>query len=105
MTAGALAPLPSYAHGVGTQPLLGQTIGENLRAAVERVPDHDALVVRSQGVRLTYRPFWDVTDLAARALLARGVAKGDRVGIWAPNRSEWPIVQYATARVGAILVN
>src|SRR4051794_10670340 len=104
MTAGAQTPLLSYAHGTSATPLLGQTIGDNLRATTERVPDAEALVVRSQGVRLTYRQFWDVTDRAARALLALGVGRGDRVGIWAPNRYEWPVVQYATARVGAVLV-
>src|SRR5438270_7922602 len=97
--------LPSYTHGVDPRPLLGQTIGENLRASTERFPDRDALIVRSQNVRLSYRQFWDLTDRAARALLALGVQKGDRVGIWAPNRYEWPVVQYATARAGAILVN
>src|SRR5438270_7652036 len=97
--------LPSYTHGVDPRPLLGQTIGENLRASTERFPDRDALIVRSQNVRLSYRQFWDLTDRAARALLALGVQKGDRVGIWSPNRYEWPVVQYATARLGAILVN
>lgn len=95
----------SYAHGTSAVPLLGETIGENLRRTVERVPEHDALVVRSQGYRATYRQLWErVTDVA-RGLLARGVAKGDRVGIWSPNRYEWVIAQYAAARAGAILVN
>jgi fatty-acyl-CoA synthase len=95
----------SYAHGPGPVPLLGETIGENLRRTVERFPDRDALVVRSQRYRATYRQLWNETSVAARALLASGVEAGDRVGIWAPNRYEWVIVQYATARVGAILVN
>jgi len=99
------AALPSYSHGACTTPLLGQTIGENLRAAVERFPDREAIVVCSQRLRLTYRQFWDLTDGAARAFLAAGVQKGDRVGIWSPNRFEWPAIQYATARIGAILVN
>jgi fatty-acyl-CoA synthase len=97
--------VPSYAHGASATPLLGQTIGENLRATVARFPDREALVVCSQRVRLTYRQFWDLTDRAARAFLAAGIKKGDRVGIWSPNRFEWPVIQYATARIGAILVN
>jgi len=95
----------SYAHGSGAVPLLGETIGENLRRTVEHFPDRDALVVRSQRYRATYRQLWDETTVVARALLASGVAAGDRVGIWAPNRYEWVVTQYASARVGAILVN
>ena len=95
----------SYSHGTSPIPLLGETIGENLRRTVERVGDHEALVVRHQGYRATYREFWEQTGLAARGLLARGVRKGDRVGIWSPNRYEWVVIQYATARIGAILVN
>jgi fatty-acyl-CoA synthase len=98
-------PVPSYAHGASDVPLLGETIGENLRRIVERHGDREALVVRSQGYRATYRQLWEQTALAARGLMARGVRPGDRVGIWAPNRSEWVVVQYATARIGAILVN
>src|SRR5690349_19648348 len=98
-------PTSSYAHGACLTPLLGQTIGENLRSMVERFPERDALIVRSQGYRATYRAFWhEVTD-CARGLLDLGVNVGDRVGIWAPNRYEWVIVQFATARIGAILVN
>src|ERR671932_8925 len=95
----------SYVHGASSVPLLGETIGENLRRTVERVGDSDALIVRQQGYRATYRELWEQTGLVARGLLARGVRKGDRVGIWAPNRFEWVIIQYATARIGAILVN
>jgi len=95
----------SYSHGTSPIPLLGETIGENLRRTVERVGDHEALVVRHQGYRATYKEFWEQTGLAARGLLARGVRKGDRVGIWSPNRYEWVVIQYATARIGAILVN
>src|SRR5262249_22810309 len=72
---------------------------------VERNGDSDALVVRHQKFRATYRQLWDATTEIARSLMARGVQKGDRVGIWAPNRWEWVVVQYATARIGAILVN
>jgi fatty-acyl-CoA synthase len=95
----------SYVHGASSVPLLGETIGQNLRRTVERVGDHEALVVPHQGYRATYRDLWDQTGRAARGLLARGVRRGDRVGIWAPNRAEWVVLQYATARIGAILVN
>jgi fatty-acyl-CoA synthase len=95
----------SYAHGTSLTPLLGQTIGDNLRASTRRHPDGEALVVRSQNYRATYRQLWDLTTRAARAFLALGVQAGDRVGMWSPNRYEWVIVQYATARIGAILVN
>ena len=96
---------PSYVHGAGDMPLLGETIGENLRRTVERHPDRDALVVPSQEFRASYRELWDLTTRLARALLVRGISRGDRVGIWAPNRYEWVVIQYATARIGAVLVN
>jgi len=95
----------SYLHGTSSTPLLGETIGANLRRTVERFGDREALVVRAQGYRATYRELWDQTTTLARALLASGVQKGDRVGIWSPNRFEWVITQFATARIGAILVN
>jgi fatty-acyl-CoA synthase len=95
----------SYAHGTGQVPLLGETVGDNLRRTAERHGDRDALLVRHQNVRMTYRQLWDAVTQAARGLLAFGVAKGDRVGIWSPNRFEWVVVQYAAARVGAVLVN
>jgi fatty-acyl-CoA synthase len=95
----------SYVHGVSETPLLGETIGDNLRRTVSRYPDRDALVVRSQGYRATYRELWEQVSELSRALLAREIEKGDRVGVWSPNRFEWVVAQYATARVGAILVN
>jgi fatty-acyl-CoA synthase len=95
---------PSYARGPIDSPLLEVTIGERLRRVTERFADRDALVVRHQNYRATYRELWDDVELAARALIANGVRNGDRVGIWAPNRHEWVVVQYATAVVGAILV-
>jgi fatty-acyl-CoA synthase len=95
----------SYVHGASSVPLLGETIGENLRRTTERFPTSEALVVRHQNYRATYAELWDQTTAAARGLLAHGVNKGDRVGIWSPNRAEWVIIQYATARIGAILVN
>ena len=95
----------SYLHGPSLTPLLGETIAENLRRTVERFGDREALVVRAQGYRATYRELWDQTTRLARALLASGVQRRDRVGIWSPNRFEWVITQFATARIGAILVN
>src|SRR5437588_3802560 len=95
----------SYAHGASSVPLLGETIGENLRRTVDQHGDREALVVRQQGFRASYRELWELTSRCARGLLARGVKKGDRVGIWSPNRHEWTVLQYGTARMGAILVN
>jgi fatty-acyl-CoA synthase len=95
----------SYAHGASLTPLLGQTIGDNLRDTVSRHGDREALVVCSQKYRATYRQLWDATTDVARGLLALRVVPGERVGIWATNCFEWVIVQYATARIGAILVN
>jgi fatty-acyl-CoA synthase len=94
----------SYARGPRDVALLRETIGDRLRRTTERFAERDALVVRHQGHRATYRELWDEVDVAARALFAGGVRKGDRVGIWAPNRREWVVTQLATARVGAILV-
>jgi fatty-acyl-CoA synthase len=94
----------SYGHGFTDISLLGETIGENLRRTAERFGDRDALVVPHQGYRATYREFWQQVGLAARGLIAHGVKTGDRVGVWSPNRYEWVVLQFATARVGAILV-
>src|SRR4051794_8903609 len=96
---------PSYAHGVSTTSLLGQTIGANLEAAVERVPERDALVSYHQSRRMTYADFNAAVDALATGLLRAGIERGDRVGIWSPNCAEWSLVQYATAKLGAILVN
>jgi fatty-acyl-CoA synthase len=95
----------SYVHGAGGRPLLGEPIFHNLRRTAARFPDREALVVPNQGYRATYAELVEQCEDVARALLARGVEKGDRVGIWAPNRYEWVVVQYATAALGAILVN
>ncbi|MEV6582582.1 AMP-binding protein [Streptomyces sp. NPDC051582] len=94
----------SYASGVFEVPLLGDTIGENLDRTVRRFPDRDALVDLAAGRRWTYAEFAADVDALALGLLDLGIAKGDRVGIWAPNRAEWTLVQYATAKIGAILV-
>ncbi|MGW2526882.1 AMP-binding protein [Streptomyces sp. NPDC001595] len=98
-------PVGSYAHGTGGTPLLGDTIGENLRRTAAAWPDREALVDVPSGRRWTYARFAADVDELARALLASGVGKGDRVGVWAVNCPEWVLVQYATARIGAIMVN
>ena len=95
----------SYANGPSVEPLLGETIGANLLRTAARFPDREALVDVPSGRRWTYLRFADDVETLARALLAIGLAKGERVGIWAPNLPEWMLIQYATARVGAILVN
>jgi fatty-acyl-CoA synthase len=97
--------MDAYLHGPSLTPLLGETIGANLRRTVERHGERDAIVVRSQAYRATYRQLWDATTTLARALLASEVQQGDRLGIWSPNRFEWVVTQLAAARVGAILVN
>ena len=95
----------SYASGTSTVPLLGETIGDNLRRTVSRFGDREALVDRGSGRRFTYTELFDAVEALAAGLVEAGVRKGDRVGIWAPNRWEWVILQYATADMGAILVN
>ena len=97
--------LPSYASGVSDVPLLGETIGQNLERTVAAYGDREALVEMVSGRRWTYEQFNREVDVIARGLMAKGIAKGDRVGIWAPNCAEWTITQYATAKIGAILVN
>ncbi|MFF5756897.1 AMP-binding protein [Streptomyces longwoodensis] len=99
-------PTPlSYAHGTGDTVLLGDTIGANLDRAVAAWPDREALVDVASSRRWTYAQFGAAVEELARALRVTGVAKGDRVGIWAVNCPEWVLVQYATARIGAIMVN
>ncbi|BBH47069.1 AMP-binding protein [Pseudomonas sp. KU43P] len=96
---------PSYTRGRQDHPLLTLTIGQAFDATVARCTDGEALVVRHQGVRYTWLELAEQVDLHARALMALGVATGDRVGIWAPNCAQWCILQLASAKVGAILVN
>ncbi|KJS53507.1 AMP-binding protein [Streptomyces rubellomurinus subsp. indigoferus] len=99
-------PTPrSYSSGVSDVPLLGDTIGENLDRAVRAFPDRDALVDRATARRWTYAELAADVEALALGLLELGIAKGDRVGIWAPNCAEWTLTQYATAKLGAILVN
>jgi fatty-acyl-CoA synthase len=102
-----LVPAATSAYGSGTSdtPLLGETIGENLARTAERWSERPALLGCHQGLRWSYRELDDRVDWLASGLLAAGIAKGDRVGVWAPNCAEWTLVQYATARIGAILVN
>ncbi|WP_434598815.1 AMP-binding protein [Streptomyces sp. A5-4] len=95
----------SYTHGTSATTLLGETIGRNLARTVAAHPERDALVDVSSGRRWTYAQFGADVDRLARALLAGGVLKGDRVGIWAVNCPEWVLTQYATARIGAVMVN
>jgi fatty-acyl-CoA synthase len=95
----------SYAHGACDQPLLGETIAHNLEQTVARVPDADALVSCHQGVHYTYAEFGEAVDRLATGMLDAGLRKGDRVGVWSPNRAEWALTQYATAKLGVILVN
>ncbi len=95
----------SYEHGTALKPLLSETIGANLDATVAKFADREAIVSVHQEVRMTYREFAEQVESLARALLADGFTKGDRVGIWSPNRYEWAVVQYATAKIGVILVN
>lgn len=94
----------SIAPGDTTVELIDQTIGDNLDATVIAHPDREALVSTFEGVRLTYRAFGEEVDRLARGLLARGIEVGDRVGIWSPNCTAWVLLQYATAKVGAVLV-
>jgi fatty-acyl-CoA synthase len=98
-------PTTSYASGTSSRPLLGETIDADLRQAVERFGGREAVVDIAGGQRLTYTQFDEAVERVARGLLARDIEKGDRVGIWAPNCLEWMLVQYGTARIGAILVN
>ena len=101
----AKSPASSYVHGATDIPLLGETIGQNLDRTAARVPDTEALVVRSQSIRWTYRQLADRADAFAAGLLALGIGKGDRVGIWSLNNAEWVVTQFATAKAGIILVN
>ncbi|MDO5615270.1 MAG: AMP-binding protein [Cruoricaptor ignavus] len=95
----------SYVHGASDIPLLGETIGENFRKTTERFPEKEALVFAHQNYRATYKEFYDQTTQVAKALMNLGVKAGERLGIWAPNRYEWTLLQYATARIGIIMVN
>lgn len=96
---------PSYTSGISDEPLLGDTIGANLERTTATHGAREALVDVPSGRRWTYDQLLADTDALAKGLMASGIAAGDRVGIWSPNCPEWTLLQYATARVGAILVN
>lgn len=95
----------SYACGHSVKPLMGETIGDMLNRIAARYPDNEALVSVHQNIRWTYREFCERADALARGLMALGVERGDRVAIWAMNYAEWTLTQFATAKIGAILVN
>ncbi|MHA6204820.1 AMP-binding protein [Dyella soli] len=96
---------PSYVQGVSRQPLLGDTVGSLLDRIAAAHPERPALVVRTQDVRLNYRQFHAEVERVAAALVALGLRPGDRIGIWAPNRAEWVVLQFAAPKAGLILVN
>lgn len=100
-----MKPQLSYVHGSSDIPLLGETIGENLRNTVRKFPNHEALICSHQNYRATYQEFFDQTTTVAKALIALGIQPDDRIGIWSPNCYQWVLLQYATARIGVIMVN
>lgn len=95
----------SYTNGASNIPLLGETIDENLRKTVAKFPNNDALISAHQHYRATYTEFYEQVTAVAKGLIALGVKTGDCVGIWSPNCYEWTLLQYATAKIGAIMVN
>ncbi|MEO1655785.1 MAG: AMP-binding protein, partial [Bacteroidota bacterium] len=95
----------SYLSGTSHTPLIGSTIGDYFDHIVSRFPQNDALIVAQQNIHWTYQELSEKVQETARAFLALGLQKGDRIGIWAPNQSEWLLTQLATAKLGAILVN
>ncbi|HEY8331518.1 MAG TPA: AMP-binding protein [Pseudomonas sp.] len=97
--------LPSYTCGAQEQPLLAMTIGAAFERTVERFAEREALVVRDQGLRFTWAELAAAVDRCARAFIALGLQPGERLGIWSPNRAEWTIAQFASAKAGVVLVN
>ena len=95
----------SYVSGISSKPLIGATIGNYFDQVVEAFPDNEALIARHQSIRWTYRELQAQVDRCARGLLAMDLGRGDRVGMWSPNYAEWVVAQFATAKVGIILVN
>jgi fatty-acyl-CoA synthase len=95
----------SYVHGASDTPFIGDTIGVHFDGIVERFGERDALIVRHQQIRWTYGELKERVDAFAAGLLALGLKRGDRIGIWSPNNAEWVITQFATAKAGLILVN
>lgn len=96
---------PSYVHGASAEALLGETVGGLLDRIAATYPERPALVVRAQGVRMSYRAFRAEVERVAAGLLALGLERGERIGIWAPNRAEWVLLQFAAPKAGLILVN
>ncbi|MBE0505476.1 MAG: AMP-binding protein [Marinospirillum sp.] len=96
---------PSYVSGTSEQPLLGMTIGDLFDQTVARFPDNDALISRHQKLRYTYKELQQEVNRCARGLMKMGITRGERVGIWSPNNAQWCITQFATAKIGAVLVN
>ncbi|GEL17018.1 AMP-binding protein [Pseudonocardia asaccharolytica] len=105
MTSAGAPAVPSYTSGISEVPLLGDTIGDNFDRMATAQPDAEALVEVPTGRRWTYGRLREELDTLAMGLLAAGLSKGDRLGIWAPNMAEWTLIQYATAKIGVILVN
>ncbi|SDU22571.1 AMP-binding protein [Geopseudomonas guangdongensis] len=97
--------LPSYTCGPQEKPLLAMTIGAAFDQTVSRFPEREALVVRDQGLRYSWAQLGEAVDRCARAFIALGLQPGERLGIWSPNRAEWTIAQFASAKAGVILVN
>ena len=95
----------SYTSGTSDTPLLGLTIGDLFDQTVEKYPDHPGLISRQQNIRLTYRDLQNQVNRCAKGLMHLGFQKGQRVGIWSPNRAEWCVTQFATSKIGVILVN
>jgi len=100
-----ISPGISYVHGAQDTPLLGETLGRNLDRTAARFPERPALIVRNQGVHWTYAELVRRAEAFAAGLLALGLERGDRLGIWSLNNAEWVVVQFATAKAGVILVN
>ena len=98
-------PQLSYVHGASDTPFIGETIGVHFDRIAERFDERDALIVRHQQIRWTYRELKERVDAFAAGLLALGLKRGDRIGVWSPNNAEWVITQFATAKAGLILVN
>src|SRR5437660_3631949 len=99
-----MANAGSYVSGTSDAPLIGATIGEKIDEGRELWGDHEALVSPSHGVRLSWRQLADQVDALAAGLLALGLERGDRIGVWSLNRPEWTLTQFAAAKAGLILV-
>ena len=95
----------AYTYGASDISLIGETIDQNLRKTVEKYPNKEALISVHQNYRVSYAEFYAQVTAVAKGLIALGVKQGDRVGIWSPNCYEWTLLQYATAKIGAIMVN